>query len=196
MKTHKIELKWLNFWDIIPANLMKIKFLWKIMLPAWKKDKKIFTSLLVNLNKLFNNLHLLKDLEKKVTKFFIWLTQLMSMSSNNWKNSMEKNSKTVLKKEWTLKKLKTKKRDSKNKKLNLKAFAKQLKKSSETKSKKLSWVTESKIAHAFWSLLNTDGVPTWNVSWKLKLWEMLQCNLICHLKKLWNWTHPTQLSLN
>jgi len=44
---------------------MKIKFLWKIMLPVWKKDKKIFTSLLVNLNKLFNNLHLLKDLEKK-----------------------------------------------------------------------------------------------------------------------------------
>ena len=72
------------------------------MLPAWKKDKKIFTSLLVNLNKLFNNLHLLKDLEKKVTKFFIWLTQLMSMSSNNWKNSMEKNSK--LKKEiWRIK---------------------------------------------------------------------------------------------
>jgi hypothetical protein len=51
---------------------------------------------------------------------------------------MEKNSKTVLKKEWTLKKLKTKKRDSKNKKLNLKVFAKQLKKSLEIKSKKLS----------------------------------------------------------
>jgi len=50
---------------------------------------------------------------------------------------MEKNSKIVPKKEWTLKKLKTKKRDLKNKRLNLKVSAKQLKKSSETKSKKL-----------------------------------------------------------
>jgi hypothetical protein len=43
-------------------------------------------------------LHSLKSSRKKVMKSSIWLTQLMNMLSNNLKNSMVKNLRTVPKK--------------------------------------------------------------------------------------------------
>jgi len=48
MKTLLTELNSLNFSDITPLNLVKNKPLLKIMLPEWKKPKKISTLLLVN----------------------------------------------------------------------------------------------------------------------------------------------------
>jgi len=64
----------------------------------WKKDKKTSFSLLVNPNLKSKTLHSLKSSRKKVMKSFIWSTQLMNMLSNNSKNSMVKNLKTVPKK--------------------------------------------------------------------------------------------------
>jgi len=64
----------------------------------WKKDKKTYFSLLVNPNLKSKTLHSLKSSRKKVMKSSIWLTQLMNTSSNNSKNSMVKNLKTVPKK--------------------------------------------------------------------------------------------------
>jgi hypothetical protein len=74
---------------------------------------------------------------------------------------MEKNLKTVPKKVWNWTKTKMKKRNLKNKKLNMKDFANQSKKSSETKLKKLFFQTELKTHLVFWSPVNTDGVPIW-----------------------------------
>lgn len=64
----------------------------------WKKDKKISFSLLVNPKLKSKTLHSLKSSRKEVMKFFIWLILLMNMLSNNLKNSMVKNLRTVPKK--------------------------------------------------------------------------------------------------
>jgi len=64
----------------------------------WKKDKKTSFSLLVNPKLKSKTLHSLKSSRKKVMKFSIWLILLMNMLSNNLKNSMVKNLRTVPKK--------------------------------------------------------------------------------------------------
>jgi len=63
---------------------------------------------------------------------------------------------------------KKKKKDSKNKNLNTNLFANLLKKSLETKLKKLWFLTESLMLLASSSPVNTDGLPIWKESWKLK----------------------------
>ena len=77
---------------------------------------------------------------------------------------MEKNSKIAPKKESNQKTPKMKRKNSKNKKLNMKDYANQLKKSQETKLKKLYFPTELKTPHVFQSLVNTDGQPIWKES--------------------------------
>lgn len=60
MKIQLIELNFLNSLDIIQAKVVKNKLLLKNMLEEWKKDKMIFSSLLVKVKHLLLNHHLLK----------------------------------------------------------------------------------------------------------------------------------------
>lgn len=74
----------------------------------------------------------------------------MSMSSNNLKILMVIKSKTVLKKESNLIRLKMKRRNSKNKNLPLKDFANSVKKFWETKLRKFKLDKDFVNLHALW----------------------------------------------
>lgn len=192
MRTRPTVLNYPNSSVTTPVNLETSKSPWKTMWVAWKKDKRIFTSSLESPNKLLPTPLSSSLWKRKESKSSIWSTQLMSTSSNSWKSTMEKNLKTVLRKVWNWKKTKIKKRNSKNKKLNMKDFANQLKKSLETKLKKSFFQTELKTHLVFWSPVNTDGVQIWKESWRLKPSEILPCNHIWHRRRQWNWTPNTR----
>jgi len=114
MKIVPTEISYQNCWDSTLQNQVKIWSVWKNMFLEWKKARKIFISLLVKTKLLLLTLHSLNLWKKEELKLYIWLIQLMNTWSNNWKNSMARNSRTVLKKDLIWKKLKMKRRNLKN----------------------------------------------------------------------------------
>jgi len=117
MKIVPTEISYQNCWDSTLQNQVKIWSVWKNMFLEWKKARKIFISLLVKTKLLLLTLHSLNLWKKEELKLYIWLIQLMNTWSNNWKNSMARNSRTVLKKDLIWKKLKMKRRNLKNRRL-------------------------------------------------------------------------------
>jgi len=114
MKIVPTEISYQNCWDSTLQNQVKTWSVWKNMFLEWKKARKIFISLLVKTKLLLLTLHSLNLWKKEELKLYIWLIQLMNTWSNNWKNSMARNSRTVLKKDLIWKKLKMKRRNLKN----------------------------------------------------------------------------------
>jgi len=83
MKTLLTEPNSLNSLDIIPLNLVKNWFPSKNMFQEWKKDKKIFTSLLENLEPQLPTLPSLNNSKKEDMKSSTWLIPSMNTSFNN-----------------------------------------------------------------------------------------------------------------
>lgn len=162
----------------------------------WKKDKRISISLLVNPEPLLVLHHLLRAWRREDMKFFIWLTLLMSMLFNNWRNMMAKNWRIVPRKVWNSINLKMKRRNSKNKRQPMSLFVNWSRKFLLTKSRKFNSDRDWIILLVFWSLANMVGVPIWKESWRLRLLEMPQWALTCFPKRPWKSTLTTLLFKN
>jgi len=89
---------------------------------------------------------------------------LISTLFNNLKTSMDTSLKTVQKKVLNLIKLRTRKKNSKNKNLHSKDFANFSKKFWEIRSKKSKLVKDFTNHPALWSLVNMDGQQIWKES--------------------------------
>jgi len=169
-KTATTETSSANSWDITLPSQENNSSVSKSTSQEWKKDKRISTLSLDNLELLPLLLPSSRPLERETSKSSTWLTQSTNTSSSNWRTSTDINLRMPPKKDSNSITLKTKRRESKNKRLHSKVSASSANRSWEIKSKKFKSVKDSANLHAPWSLDNTDGQPTCNVSWKLKPW--------------------------
>ena len=193
MKILPIETNWLNFLDITLPNQEMIWSASRSTLKERNKTKKIYMLLLVILELLSLVLHLLRHSEREILKLSIWLTQLMNMSSNKWRNLKDINSKIVPKKVLNSINPKMKRKKLKNKKLLLKVFASYARKFLVIRLKKFKLVKDSLNLHVLWLLVNMDGQLIWKESWKLKLLEILLCKTIWFQRRPWKSIPITQL---
>jgi len=166
------------------------------MSKEWKKAKKISIILLEKANKLLLNLLSLKLWEREELKFSTWLTLLMNIWSNNWRNTIPRSSSLAQRKDLTWMRLRKRRSSKKKRKPNLNNCASWWKMFWETKLRKLLFPTELMSHLVYWLLENMDGLLTWRESWRHKpsethLWLPTWCP-----RRPWKSTQRTTLLLN
>lgn len=127
--------------------------IWSVLnntLQEWKKDKKIFSSLLDNPKLHVPHLHSFKPWERKIMKSSIWLTQSINTFSNNWKILKVTNLEMLQNKDFNSINHKTKRRNYNNKKHHSKVSVNYANKFLEIKLKKFKYLKDLMNHHVHW----------------------------------------------